>query len=187
MSASALVTKLRPGITRLGDALADLMRPEPKAQIDRFAATLAAMGAPADVAARLVRIEALDGAVGVGLLAADLGIDEAAVAGAYTDLGAATGLDWAKGAAAALTPTDPWERLLQAGLVRDFESLRLDLLRRLVPIGGDARVAAQGWVASHADAIARLAMAVRRARVGGVLSTVMLAHLAAQARQVLAG
>ena len=187
MSASALVTKLRPGIIRLGDALADLMRPEPKAQIDRFAATLAAMGTPADVAARLLRIEALDGAVGVGLLAADLGIDEAAVAGAYTDLGAATGLDWAKGAAAALTPTDPWERLLQAGLVRDFESLRLDLLRRFVPIGGDARVVAQGWVATHADAIARLATAVRRARTGGALSTVMLAHLAAQARQVLAG
>ena len=182
---SVLVAKLGPGIARMGDALADLLRPEPKAQIDRFAAALAAMGAPAEVADRLVRIEALDGAVGVGLLAADLGVDEAGIAAAYTDLGAATGLDWAKGAAAALAPTDPWERLLQAGLVRDFEALRLDLLRRLVGPGGDPQGAAAAWQAANADPVARLAAAVRRARDSAV-STAMLAHLAAQARQALA-
>ena len=186
MTPSALVAKLRPGIARLGDALADLLRPEPKAQIDRFTASLAAMGTPADVADRLVRIEALDGAVGVGLLAADLGVGEAAVASAYTDLGAATGLDWAKGAAAALTPTDPWERLLQAGLVRDFEALRLDLLRRLVDAGGDPNAALAHWQTANPAAVARLAAAVRRAR-DSVVSTAMLAHLAAQARQVLGG
>ena len=144
MTPSALVTKLRPGIARLGDALEGLLRPEPKAQIDRFAADLDALGAPAAIRDALVRIEALDGAVGVGLLAADLGIDEASVAAAYTDLGAATALDWAKGAAVALTPADPWERLLQAGLVRDFEALRLDLLRRIVPAGGDPVAVARG-------------------------------------------
>ncbi len=184
---SELVAKLRPGVARLGDALETLLRPEPKAQIDRFAAALVTMGAPADVAARLVRIELLDGAVGVGLLAADLegGIDEAGVAAAYTDLGAATGLDWAKGAAAALAPTDPWERLLQAGLIRDFEALRLDLLRRIVPPGGDARAAAAAWTDAHRAGVDRLAAAVRRARDGAGVSTAMLAHLAAQARQAL--
>ncbi len=186
MTPSALVTKLRPGIARLGDALADLLRPEPKAQIDRFAASLAALGAPADVADRLVRIESLDGAVGVGLLAADLGVTEADIAIAYTDLGAATGLDWAKGAAAALAPTDPWERLLQAGLVRDFEALRLDLLRRLAPADGDARAALAGWQAANAGPVGRLAAAITRARTGGLVTTAMLAHIAAQARTALA-
>ncbi len=187
MTPSALVTKLRPGIARLGDALADLLRPEPRAQIDRFAATLDAMGAPANVADWLVRIESLDGAVGVGLLAADLGVAEAPVAAAYTDLGAATGLDWAKGAATALTPTDPWERLLQAGLVRDFEALRLDLLRRIIPAGGDAAGLTRAWMTANAAAIARLAAAIQRARTGGAVTTAMLAHLAAQARTALAG
>ena len=187
MTPSMLVTKLRPGIACLGDALADLLRPEPKAQIDRFAAALAAMGAPADVADRLVRIESLDGAVGVGLLAADLGVAEAAVAAAYTDLGAATGLDWAKGAAAALTPSDPWERLLQAGLVRDFEALRLDLLRRVVPAGGDPRAAVAAWQAVNGGPVARIAAAIARARGGAVVTTAMLAHLAAQARTALGG
>ena len=182
---SVLVTSLRPGIARLGDALADLLRPEPKAQIDRFAAALAALGAPAAVADRLVRIEALDGAVGVGLLAADLGVAEAPVAVAYTDLGAATGLDWAKGAATALAPTDPWERLLQAGLVRDFEALRLDLLRRIVPTGGDVAGPTAAWLAANAAAVDRLAAAILRARNGAGVTTAMLAHLAAQARTAL--
>jgi glutamate dehydrogenase len=185
MSPSALVTRLRPGIARLGAALADLLRAEPKAQIDRFAAALAMMGAPVTIADWLVRIEALDGAIGVGLLAADLGVDEADIAAAYTDLGAATGLDWAKGAAAGLTPADPWERLLQAGLVRDFEALRLDLLRRIVPAGGDPRAALTAWQAAQAGPAGRLAAAIARARTGAV-TTAMLAHLAAQARQVLA-
>ena len=186
MPPAALVAKLRPGIARLGDALADLLRPEPKAQLDRFAASLAALGAPAAIADWLVRIEALDGAVGVGLLAAELGLAEAGIAAAYTDLGAATGLDWAKGAAAALAPADPWERLLQAGLVRDFEALRLDLLRRIVVPGGDARAAAAAWTAANTGPVARIAAAVARARTTTV-STAMLAHLAAQARVVLAG
>ena len=149
------------------------------------AATLAARGAPADITADLVRIQALDGAVGVGLLASDLGIDEAAAASAYTTLGQATGLDWAKGAAAGLEPTDPWERLLKAGLERDFEQLRLDLMRRIVAIGGDPGQAVADWLAAHGDRVARIAGPVARARSGGVVTTPMLAHLASQARVVL--
>ncbi|MBV8971865.1 MAG: NAD-glutamate dehydrogenase, partial [Sphingomonadaceae bacterium] len=187
MAPTVLAGKLRPGIARLGDALADLLRPEPKAQIDRLATALTALGAPAAIADRLVRIEALDGAVGVGLLAADLGVGEAGIAAAYTDLGAATGLDWAKGAAMALTPADPWERLLKASLVRDFEALRLDLLHRIVPPGGDAEAAVAAWQAANAPAVTRIAAATTRARTGAGVTTAMLAHLAAQARAVLAG
>jgi len=187
LAPGALVAKLAPGVARLGDALGDLLRPEPKAQIDRFAARLAAMGAPAAVATELVRITALDGAVGTGLLAADLGVPEAAIASAYTGLGEATGLDWAKGAAAGLTPADPWERLLQAGLVRDFEALRLDLLRRIVPPGGDPVAAVAAWQAASAARVARVAGPVARARNGGPVTTAMLAHLASQARAALAG
>jgi len=186
LAPGALVARLAPGIARLGDSLDDLLRPEPKAVLDRFAASLAAIGAPPDVAARLVRITALDGAVGTGLLAADLGVGEAAIAAAYTGLGEATGLDWAKGAAAALTPADPWERLLQAGLVRDFEALRLDLLRRIVPSGGDPVAAAAAWQEASVARITRIAGPVARARSGAPVTTAMLAHLASQARAALA-
>ncbi|WP_426169766.1 NAD-glutamate dehydrogenase [Sandarakinorhabdus sp. DWP1-3-1] len=182
---STLVARLRPGIDRLGGALDAVLRPESRAWLDRYTAGLAALGAPDAIAAALVRIEALDGAVGVGLLACDLGIDEAATAAAYTTLGEATGLDWARGAAAGLDPSDPWERLLQAGLVRDFEQLRLDLVRRVTGAGVDPVAAVNGWLAANEAAVARISGPVARARSGGAVTTAMLAHLASQARVVL--
>ena len=183
---AAVVTRLKPSLGRLADSLDAILRPEPRAQLDRFAAALSAMGSPADITASLVRIEALDGAVGVGLLAGDLGVSEAATAAAYTALGEATGLDWTKGAATALDPVDPWERLLKAGLVRDFEQLRLDLLRRIVPNATDPVAAVTAWLSANPLLVARIAAPVARARLGGVVTTAMLAHLASQARVVLA-
>ena len=183
---SDVVARLKPGVDRLGDGIDGILRPEPRAQLDRYRARLAALGAPADIAAMLVRIEALDGAIGVGLLASELGAGEADTAAAYTALGEATGLDWAKGAAAGLDPSDPWERLLKAGLVRDFEQLRLDLMRRVVTPGGDPGSAVAAWLDSHAALVGRIAKPVARARSGGVVTTAMLAHLASQARSVLA-
>ena len=184
---AAIVARLRPGIDRLATSLETVLRPEPRAQLDRYGARLAALAAPAEIIALLVRIEALDGGVGVSLLASDIGADEAATAAAYTALGEATGLDWAKGAASGLDPSDPWERLLKAGLVRDFEALRLDMMHRIVGPGGDPGAAVAAWIADNGDRISRIAGQVARARSGGMVTTAMLAHLASQARVVLAG
>ena len=57
------------------------------------------------------------------------------------------GLDWAQSTAAMMNPSDPWERLLVAGLARDFQQMRFEFLRRLSrrkgaqgrPGGGDRR------------------------------------------------
>ncbi len=138
-----------PGVDRLASSLETVLRPEPRAQLDRYRGRLTMLGAPDEIADRLVRIEALDGAVGVSLLASAIGADEAATAAAYTALGEATGLDWAKGAAAALDPVDPWERLLKAGLVRDFEALRLDMMHRIVGRNADPGAAVADWLADN--------------------------------------
>jgi glutamate dehydrogenase len=185
LAPSTVVTRLKPGLGRLAAGLDGVLRPEPRDQIDRYAAALDAKGAPTDITARLTAIEALDGAIAIGLLAADLGLGEATIAAAYTALGDATGLDWAKGAAATLDPADPWERLLKAGLVRDFEQLRVDLLRRIIAPGSDPAAAVADWLATHADPVARIATPVARARAGGGVTTAMLAHLAGQARVAL--
>ncbi len=182
---SAVVERLGSSLARLAANLDAILRPEPRAQLGRHAARLAAMGAPAGIQATLVQLAALDGAVGVGLLAYDLGADEAATAAAYTALGEATGLDWAKGAAAGLDPADPWERLLKAGLERDFEQFRIDLMRRIVAPSANPAVAVAAWLGTNADLVARIAGLVARARTGGVVTTAMLAHLASQARVVL--
>ncbi|WP_439544626.1 NAD-glutamate dehydrogenase [Sandarakinorhabdus sp.] len=183
-SASELVTDLAAGVTALGESLAQLLRLEVQGQLDRITARLAAAGAPADLAAAVVRIEALDGAVGTALLAAKRGLDVAATAQAYTILGEATGLDWARGVAAALTPSDPWERLLTASLVRDFEQMRLDLLARIVPPGSDPLAATADWLARESGKVARIAAPIAQAREGGA-SPAMLAHVAGLARTAL--
>ena len=182
-----VVERLRAGINRLADSLDSVLRPLPRALLDRYRAGLLASAAPDDIIDALVRIEALDGGVGASLLASDIGADEAATAAAYTALGEATGLDWAKGAAAGLIPADPWERLLKAGLIRDFESLRFDMMRRIVAKNADPQAAVSVWIANNAGLVSRMAGQVARARSSGVVTSAMLAHLASQARVVLAG
>jgi glutamate dehydrogenase len=182
---SEIVARLRPGVERIGCELDELLRPEPKAQVDRFAQELARIGAPGDLAEQLVRIQGLDGAVGVAQLAADLGAPEAQAARAYTMLGEALGLDWAKGVAAQMSPSDPWERLLLAGLAREFEQLRLDLVRRVATGTGDPVTAVTDWLTANRDRAERVAATVSRARSGAAVSVPMLAHLGSQARAVL--
>jgi glutamate dehydrogenase len=185
LTPSAIVERLKPGLERMAKSVEKVLGPEPRAQLNRYQARLTALGAPPEIIAMLARIEALDGGVGVGLLASDLGASEATTAAAYTRLGEATGLDWAKGAAAALDPADPWERLLKAGLMREFEQLRLDLLRRITPAGQDPGKALADWLAANAALVTRVAMPIARARAAGGVTVPMLAHLAAQARAVL--
>jgi glutamate dehydrogenase len=130
-----------------------------------------------------LRLEALDGVVGIGLAAAEQGRDELALATAYTRLGAVTGLDWAHGAALALLPSDPWERLLQSSLAQGFESIRLAHLARLP--GDDPVAALDAWLSAHAENAERLARTINRARSSGAPTAAMLAHLANEARAAL--
>jgi glutamate dehydrogenase len=185
-SGSELVASIAPGLAALGRAIDTVVKAEVRGHLDRMTARLAEGGAPPALAQTIVTIEALDGAVGVSLLAAARQLDVAATARAYTLLGEATGLDWARSVAAALAPADPWERLLTAALVRDFEQIRLDLLRRIVPEGGDALEATTAWFASHEAIVNRTASSIARARDAGVTSAAMLAHIAGQARAGLA-
>ncbi|MEN9932608.1 MAG: hypothetical protein RIS17_1181, partial [Pseudomonadota bacterium] len=96
------------------------------------------------------------------------------------------GLDWARGAAMAMNPADPWERLLTASLVRDFEQIRLDLLRAIVPEGGDPVPVLRQWLKANEARVQRIAAAIARARDSGSTTAAMLAHIAGQARAALA-
>ncbi len=182
---SALIARLRPGIERIAAQLDSLLRPEPRSQLDRLSQELVRVGAPADIAGQLLRVQGLDGAVGVAQLAADIGAPEAQVVRAYTLLGERLGLDWAKGVAAQLAPSDPWERLLVAGLVRDFEQLRLDLIRRVAADHGDPVEHVQAWLDANRSRADRIATTMQRARSGAAVTVPMLAHLGSQARVVL--
>ncbi|MET0271078.1 MAG: NAD-glutamate dehydrogenase domain-containing protein, partial [Sphingomonas sp.] len=126
MNAGEIAAELGDGIHRLDDAAEGLLRQEAVTQAEALRARLAETRADEALVARIVRLSELDGAVGIAAVARRLGVEEVAVTHAYVRLGEALGLDWAKSAAARFVSTDPWERLLAAGLARDFEQMRLD-------------------------------------------------------------
>ena len=92
-----------------------------------------------------------------------------------------------------MNPSDVWERLLVAGLARDFQQMRLDLLRRLGRRksggkGGDKDLAGavERWVAEHAVAVRQFRAMVTRAQAQTPLAPAMLAQIASMARNLLA-
>ena len=109
--------------------------------------------------------------------------DELVVTQAYVRLGEALGLDWAKQAALRFVSSDPWERLLAAGLARDFEQLRLDFLARAA--GNDPQKAVDGWLKAQAPRVDQFRSLIDRARLAPAPSAAMLAQVASQARGLL--
>ncbi len=184
---SQIVAKLKPGIDRTCGQVFDLLRPEPKAQVDGYRLHLQSQGTPEDVTRRLVELKALDGCIGISDLAADIQVTDAALAEAYTILGEQLGLDWASGACEQLVPADPWERLLLAGTAHDCERLRLDLIRRLTKIKGDPVAAVRDWLAGNDAKVARARALVSELRAEPPMTTAKLTHLTIQVRQLVGG
>ena len=181
---SAWAERFAPGVKRLGEQLGTLLRQETRQQSDQLRQRLTSVGASAELADRVAQLVELDGAIGTAALATQLGIDELGATNAYVRLGEALGLDYAKAAALRYSGSDPWERLLVAGLARDFEQLRLDFLARQG--GGDPQAAVEAWLAAQAPRVEQFRALVARIRNQPVVSPAMLAQLAGQARVLLA-
>jgi glutamate dehydrogenase len=183
-SVAALCALLEPGARRISAAATRLIRSEVKNEAAARRDRLIALGASDDIVRRLVRLYELDGVFGVAALAAENKLDELATTRAYTRLGEALGLDWAQQQVARFVPADQWERLLTAGLARDFEQLRIDFLSRCR--GPELDPGVDEWVEAHADRIAQFRDLIARARSQGHVSAPMLAQIAGQARILLA-
>ena len=183
MKPDALIEDLCGGVGLLAHTTADLLRGEAQVQTRRMAQELADAGAPADVAARVVHLVDLDGAIGLAHLAGELNVDAVSLTGAFADLGERLGLDWAQQAAARMNPSDPWERLLVAGLARDFQQMRLDFLSRARDTDPDAAVAR--WLADQAEPVRQFRSLIARAQAVPTVAPAMLAQIASQARSLL--
>jgi glutamate dehydrogenase len=181
---AACVTDLAPGIELLDAASGRLLKGEGREQIDAFVQRLVQTGADEKLAKAVANLAALDGAVGIVALASRSGVDPLAVTRAFTALGQATGLDWAQATAMQLSPSDPWERLLVAGLARDFQQMRLDTIRQLK--GEDVEGGVAKWLEKQAARVSQFRTFIDRARAMPAPSPAMLAQLAGQARTLLA-
>jgi glutamate dehydrogenase len=175
---------LEPGVRKIGVAAGKLIRSEVRNEAATRRERLISLGATDDIVRGLVRLYELDGVFGIAALAARKNLDELALTRAYTKLGEALGIDWAQQQLARFNPGDQWERLLTAGLARDFEQLRIDFLARIR--GKDPDIAAEDWISAQGPRLEQFRNLINRARTEGSVSASMLAQIAAQARILLA-
>ena len=190
---SKLVAELDPGVRELSAAAPMLLGQQAQGRSARMNAELVAAGASADEAAKVVHLFDLDGAAGLARLAREIGIDPRSLTQAFGAVGAQLGLDWAQGTAARMSPSDPWDRLLVAGLARDFQQMRLEFLRRLIgrrsnkaKAESDPEAAVAQWAEKLAPAIRQFRSLVSRAQAATTVTPAMLAQIASQARNLLA-
>ncbi|MFL6795450.1 MAG: NAD-glutamate dehydrogenase domain-containing protein, partial [Sphingomicrobium sp.] len=181
---SALCKLLEPGLRKISAAADKLIRVQVRTEATTRRAYLQGLGASEDVARRLVRLYELDGVFGIAALAARRSFDELLLTRAYTKIGDVLGLDWAQQQVARFVPADQWERLLTAGLARDFEQLRIEFLSR--QRDKDPHEAVLRWIEAQGPRIDQFRDLVARARTEGNASAAMLAQIASQARILLA-
>jgi glutamate dehydrogenase len=191
----ALAAQMSSGVNELASMTDDLLAAEGSAQSLLMRDGFIAAGAPVDAAAMVTRIFDLDGAVGLASLALTSATNPTRLTRAFTDLGTRLGLDWAQGMAARMQPSDPWERLLIAGLARDFQQMRLDFLRRIsgqtrrdgdpIAQGQDPITGVETWAQSQAAGVKQFRAMVGRAQLANPVTPAMLAQIASQARNLL--
>jgi len=182
-SVEDVVELLKPCLERVAARATGLIRAQVRGEAAARRAELEALGADRAIVDRLVKLYELDGVFGIAGLAARRSLDELSVTRAYTRLGEALGLDWAQQQVSRFMPTDNWERLLAAGLIRDFEQVRIDFLSRTRSEDPDKSV--ERWVESNPRRIAQFRALVERAKLAGKVSAPMLAQIASQARILL--
>ncbi|QNN64619.1 NAD-glutamate dehydrogenase [Sphingomonas rhizophila] len=183
-SVSKILEVLAPGLDRISDRTDALIRAEVRGEAAARRDAYEKLGADKPVVDALVRLYELDGAFGVVALGAAKDFDIFTLTRAYTRLGEVLGLDWAQQQTARFTPTDQWERLLTAGLTRDFEQLRIEFLGRTR--SGDPDESVERWVERNPRRIAQFRALIDRARLSGNVSAAMLAQISGQARILLA-
>jgi glutamate dehydrogenase len=190
---SALVGAVSASVAELIDHVDELLAAEARARAEAIAAELVAAGAPKALAFKVANLFAIDGSIGLAQLSRDTGLGSVALTHAFIDLGQRIGLDWAQSMAVAMDPSDPWERLLVAGLARDFQQMRLEFLRRAASgkgkgggkVEGDLGAQVAEWAARNAAGIDQFRTLVGRAQGAIPLTPATLAQIASQARNLL--
>jgi glutamate dehydrogenase len=182
-SVSTLCKQLEPGVRKIAAAATKLIRAEVRNEAVARQEQLIALGAGDEIVRDLVRLFELDGVFAIAALAGRKGFDDLALTRAYTRLGEGLGIDWAQQQLARFVPKDQWERLLIAGLGRDFEQLRIDFLSR---VRSDPEQAVLDWIERQSARIDQFRALIGRARNEGSATTAMLAQIAGQARILLA-
>ncbi len=183
-----MVAELGKGVTMLVKDTDQLLGSELKAQSSKLHEKFTKAGASDAMASRVTHMFDLDGSVGLAQLASDTEIGARMITEGFTDIGAKLGIDWAQSVAATMVPSDVWERLLVSGLARDFQQMRLELLRRLSrrkDAKKDMPGVVENWLSDHEVAVRQFKTMVERAQGQTPVAPAMLAQIASMARNLL--
>jgi glutamate dehydrogenase len=182
-----LIGDVAPGVAQLVNRVDDLLADEARGHADAIEDELIGIGAPRKIAAMVAQLYAVDGAIGLARLARETGLPPIQLTRAFSELGEQLGLDWAQQKASVMVASDPWERLLVAGLARDFQQMRFDFLRTLAARkrNSDPVALIEAWAAPRAPAIRQFRAMIGRAQGTSPLAPAMLAQIASQARNLL--
>jgi len=178
-----MVAELETGVKLLSDKSDVLIAAEGRQESARIVKKLISMDTPKEIAEMIAHLVKMDGAVGLARLSASSGIKPAVLTNAFSELGAILGLDWTQMTAARMSPSDPWERLLVAGLARDFQQMRLEFLARANKKNPVEFV--ELWAQENQPRIGQFRKLVSRAQNAIAPSVPMLAQIASQARILL--
>ncbi|WAT17067.1 NAD-glutamate dehydrogenase [Aurantiacibacter sp. MUD11] len=188
-SPSDLREEIAPMVAELVDNVDTLLGDEARAHVEGIAANMVEQGAPAKLAESVARLFAIDGVIGLARLSSETGIKPVELANAFIELGAMLGIDWAQSRAAVMSPADPWERLLVAGLARDFQAMRFEFLRGRArskdKAAKDPSSLIAEWAEANTAAITQFRRMVSRAQAATPVAPAMLAQIASQARNLL--
>jgi len=81
-----------------------------------------------------------------------------------------------------------WDRLLVAGLARDFQHMRLEFLQRICDQDDGAGAPCEkveAWIAAHEAEVRQFRSMIRRAQAQNPVEPATLAQIASQARNLL--
>jgi glutamate dehydrogenase len=187
-SPSRLLAEVGPAVAELVDHVDDLLADEARGHAEGIVADLLETGAPPKIAAMVANLFAVDGAIGLARLARDAGIAPVKLTQAFSVLGERLGLDWAQQKAAVMNPSDPWERLLVAGIARDFQQMRFEFIRGQAGqkrAKDDPVTLIEQWAQAREPAIRQFRAMIGRAQSASPLAPAMLAQIASQARNLL--
>ncbi|MEP0189498.1 MAG: NAD-glutamate dehydrogenase domain-containing protein [Erythrobacter sp.] len=185
---SALANEIAQGWSELTSAARTILGGEARAQADAMLEELSELDVPKKLAEQVVQLFVMDGAVGLARLSRSTKLSPSSLAMAFARLGSELGLGWAQSNAALMEPSDIWERLLVAGLARDYQQMRLDFLSRLMD-KADAKAdpvrAVMDWCEANAQMIRQFKSTIVRARANTAVTPAVLAQIASQARNLL--
>jgi glutamate dehydrogenase len=147
----ATITRFEAGVAEVGAGLPRWMVPGELEAIDAEAAALATKGVPAELAARVARLDAQAAGLDIVEVAAELSLPIDAVAAAYFGVGGRLGLGWLQQQIAALPADSRWLALARLAMRNDLTALARELARSVLKGAGTV----DGWESQRSFKLGR--------------------------------